>query len=109
MPYDKMAVDFDQLAERVRAACWRMPAGEMEFRRLATRSKDAYDPKNGFMIPLKRGTHDCYAVELVPCDADAPGAVSMRKDHDPYQIRIDAETLYDLWVENLPDGVMIQG
>lgn len=109
MPYEKMAVDFDQLAERVRAACWGMPPGEVEFRRLATRSRGEYNPKNGWMIPLKNGTHDVYAVELVPCDADAPGAVSLRKDHDRFQIRINTQSLYDLWVENLPDGVMIQG
>lgn len=99
--------DLNQLAERTRAACWRIPAGETAFRRLETRSRDQYDPKNGFMIPLKRGTRECYAVELVPCDPDDAGAVSLRKDHDQNQIRIDAEVLYDLWIENLPAGTLI--
>lgn len=94
-----IVVDMTQLEERVRAAAWMIPEKETRWRRLATRSRGEFDPKSGWMIPLDGGTEDRFAVELVPCDADEPGAVSMQKNELPEQIRLDAQVLYDLWEE----------
>lgn len=96
------AVDMVVLEERVRAASWMVPEKETRWRRLETRTGAEYDPRSSWMIPLRPGTPERFAVELVPCDADDAGAVSLQKNLSPEQLRLDAQVLYDLWEEGLP-------
>ena len=97
----EMVVDMARLAERVRAAAWMVPAKETHWRRLETRSREQFNRRSGWMIPLQGGTAEVFAVELVPCDPDDPGAVSLQRHQSAEQIRLDAEVLYDLWVEEV--------
>lgn len=92
-------IDMAVLEERVRAAAWMVPEKEVRWRRLETRTRDRYDPRSSWMVRLHPGTDDKYAVELVPCDADDPGAMSLQKHQLPEQLRLDAQVLYDLWEE----------
>ena len=99
---ESMLLELPRLEERVRAASWLVPRKEIQWRRLETRTRDQYDPNSSWMIPLTRGTPEVFAVELVPCDPDDPGAVSVQKNHTADQIRADARIMYDEWMENLP-------
>jgi hypothetical protein len=103
---EQTLVDMARLEERVRAAARLIPRKDRQWRCLITRTRDEYNPKGHWVIPLRQPTHDCYAVELIPCDPDDPGSVSLHKEELPEQIRLDAQVLYDLWVERLPEEVL---
>ena len=99
MPPETIGLDMPRLIERVHAAARLADPKTISFRRLATRSRREFNPKNGWMIPLRYGDDDVYAVELVPCEPGDPGAVAIHRHHDPQQCRVDAQVLYDLWAE----------
>jgi hypothetical protein len=103
---ERTLLDMDRLEARVRAAARLVPRKEMQWRRLVTRSREEFDHKAHWMVPLHHPTHDCHAVELVPCDADDEGAVTLHKEELPEQIRLDARVLYELWMEQLPEEVL---
>jgi hypothetical protein len=103
---ERTLLEMPRLEERVRAACWMVPPKEIQWRRLETRTRERYDPKASWMVPLHRATPECYAVELVPCDADDPGAVSLHKLQTADQIRMNAQLLYEEWMENLPADML---
>jgi hypothetical protein len=98
-------LDMPRLVERVQAAARMIQGKTYQFRRLETRARAQYNPRSGWMIPLVNGDDTYFAVELVPCDADEPGAVAIHRHHDANQARLDAEVLFDLWAEMLPDNV----
>jgi hypothetical protein len=101
---ERMLLDMARLAERVRAAAWMVPAKDTHWRRLETRTREQFSPRSGWMIPLRDGASEMFAVELVPCDPDDPGAVSIQRHQSAEQIRLDAEVLYELWLEEQPQG-----
>jgi hypothetical protein len=103
---EQMLLDMVRLEERVRAAARLIPKKEIQSRCLATRTRHEYNAANPWVIPLHHPTPDCYAVELVPCDEDDPGSVGLHKEELPEQIRIDAQVLYELWIERLPMDVL---
>jgi hypothetical protein len=96
------AVDMAVLEERVRAAARMVPQKETRWRRLEARTREQYNPRSGWMMPLVEGTRARFAVELVPCEADDPGAVPIQKSESHEQARLDARVLYDLWEEEQP-------
>lgn len=102
MPDTGTGIEMPRLIERVHAAARMIHAKTFQFRRLASRSRAQFNPRNGWMIPLKNATDDLYAVELVPCTEDDDGAVAIHRDHDSSQLRLDAQVLYDLWAESIP-------
>jgi hypothetical protein len=95
-------LDMPRLVERVQAAARMIHDKTFQFRRLATRSRRQFNPRNGWMIPLNNGTDDVYAVELVPCQPEEEGAVAIHRDHDTPQLRTDSQVLFDLWLESVP-------
>lgn len=104
---DPVTFDIERLEERVRAAARQLPAPEgSEFRRLETRRREEYDPGSGWMIPLKKGNRDVYAVELVRCDPDAPGAVLIQQNSSDLAVRTAAQAMYEMWIEELPAGAL---
>jgi len=102
MPTSPKTFDLEQLEERIRAAARMAPEKDTVFRKLVTRSKQEHDKRSSWQIPLREGTDECYAVELVPCGPDDDGAVALEKEHSDEQVRLDAQAAYDFWIENLP-------
>ncbi len=97
-----IGIEMPRLIERVHAAARMIPGRTFQFRRLATRSRTQFNPRNGWMIPLIGASDDLFAVELVPCGDDDERAVAIHRDHDASQLRLDAHVLWDLWAESLP-------
>jgi hypothetical protein len=105
-----LLVDMAVLEERVRAATWLVPEKGTRWRRLAGRTHEQYaasTARSSWMILLRPGTAELFAVELVPCDPGEPGSVSLQKNQSPEQIRLDAQVLYDLWEEELPRDALM--
>jgi hypothetical protein len=105
---ERTLLEMPRLEERVRAAARLVPRKDVQWRCLATRSRAQFSPRSQWMIPLNSPTHECFAVELIPCDADHPGAIPLRKEELPEQIRTDAHVLYDLWYEQLPVDIIAE-
>jgi hypothetical protein len=104
MPEEAIGIDMPRLIERVHAAARRIRSKSIQFRRLETRTRaQCVADRAGWTIPLVNGSDSLFGVELVPCTEDDEGAVAIHHNHDTAQLRLDAQVLWDLWAESLPD------